>query len=153
MNPNVEAPEAAVTLLGTIALALLLESVKVRPPLGAAALSVPVQEDVPGAFTLDGLQESPVGITEAASTMHAPPGRLEFTTRWTVTILHILGPLIFAAQGDKASAMLTARLTSKTLSTPSVFKSHAFSALPLDAALKETVLAAYVPDTLLFHCA
>jgi hypothetical protein len=142
VNVNVVAPEAAVTLAGTVALALLLDSAMARPPLGAAPLSVPVQAEVPGAFTLDGVQESPVGATAGMSTTHAPPGRLAVTTRWTVAFVHTPAPVMFAVQGDRPSVIFTARLTSKILTTPSAFKSQAFNAPPLDAALKETVLLA-----------
>jgi hypothetical protein len=63
VNPTVVAPAVAVTLAGTVALALLLDSVTGRPPLGAAPLSVTVQAEVPGAFTLVGLQVTLLGVT------------------------------------------------------------------------------------------
>jgi hypothetical protein len=63
VNPTVVAPAVAVTLAGTVALALLLDSVTGRPPLGAAPLSVTVHAEVPGAFTLAGLQVTPLGVT------------------------------------------------------------------------------------------
>jgi hypothetical protein len=61
----VVAPDATVTLAGTVAFALLLESATARPPPGAAPLNVTVQLEVPGAFTLDGEQERFVGVRAA----------------------------------------------------------------------------------------
>ena len=63
--PSVVAPAAAVTLGGTVAFALLLDSATVSPPPGAAPLNVTVHADVPGAFTLPGLQLTPDGTTAA----------------------------------------------------------------------------------------
>ncbi len=57
------APAVAVTLAGTVALALLLDNATASPPLGAAPLSVTVQAEVPGAFTLAGLHVTPLGVT------------------------------------------------------------------------------------------
>jgi hypothetical protein len=57
------APDATVTLAGTAAFAVLLDSATTSPALGAAPLKVTVQVDVPGAFTLDGLQVTPLGVT------------------------------------------------------------------------------------------
>ena len=65
VNPTVVAPAVAVTLAGTVALALLLDSATARPPLGAAPLSVTVHAEVPGAFTLVGLQVTLLGVTVA----------------------------------------------------------------------------------------
>jgi hypothetical protein len=48
-------PAVTATLAGTVMLALLLESVTVAPE-GATAVSVTVQLDVPGAFTVAGEQ-------------------------------------------------------------------------------------------------
>jgi hypothetical protein len=48
-------PAPTATLAGTVMLALLLESVTVAPD-GTAAVSVTVQLDVPGAFTVPGEQ-------------------------------------------------------------------------------------------------
>jgi len=64
----VVAPPATVTLPGTVTFPLLLDSVTASPPPGAAPLSITVQMEDPGAFTLDGAQERPVrplGITDA----------------------------------------------------------------------------------------
>src|SRR5262249_15610793 len=49
------APAATVTLPGTVAAALLLDSVTALPPVGATALSVTVPCDVPPPVTLVGL--------------------------------------------------------------------------------------------------
>ena len=65
VNPAVVAPPVTVTLPGTVAFPLLLESATASPPPGAAPLSVSVQAAVPGAFTLDGLQDTLLGVTEA----------------------------------------------------------------------------------------
>ena len=53
-------PAATVTLAGSVTLAWLSESVTAKPPPGAVPLSVTVQVDVPGAFTLAGLQLKPL---------------------------------------------------------------------------------------------
>ena len=66
VKPTVVAPDAAVTLAGTVASALLLDSATASPAAGAAPLNVTVHEEVPGAFTLDGLQETLLGTTAAA---------------------------------------------------------------------------------------
>jgi hypothetical protein len=50
------APAVTVRLAGTVTLALLLDSATLAPPLGAVALSVTVQVDVPRETTLAGLQ-------------------------------------------------------------------------------------------------
>jgi hypothetical protein len=65
VNPAEVAPEATVTLPGTVAFPLLLDSATASPPPGAAPLKVTVQLEVPGAFTLDGLQDKPLGNTPA----------------------------------------------------------------------------------------
>jgi len=52
----VVAPAPTVTFVGTVAFVLLLDSVTSSPPPGAAAVSVTVQAEVPGAFTLPGAQ-------------------------------------------------------------------------------------------------
>jgi hypothetical protein len=82
VNANEEAPDPAKMLLGTVTVELLLERATVRPPLGAAPLSVPVQVEVPAALKLDGAQERAVGVGVATPlTTHAPLGKLAFTTR------------------------------------------------------------------------
>jgi hypothetical protein len=55
VNEALLCPDPTATLAGTVILALLLESVTVAPD-GAAAFSVTVQLDVPGAFTVAGEQ-------------------------------------------------------------------------------------------------
>jgi hypothetical protein len=50
-------PAVTVTLPGSATLALLSDSVTVKPPLGAVSLSVTVQADVPGALTFAGIQD------------------------------------------------------------------------------------------------
>jgi len=59
----VVAPANTVTLPGTAAFALLLDSATASPPPGATPLRVTVQTEVPGAFTLAGLQATPLGVT------------------------------------------------------------------------------------------
>ena len=58
-------PAATVTLPGSVTLALLSDSVTANPPLEAASLSVTVQVDVPGAFTLAGVQDIPLSTVAA----------------------------------------------------------------------------------------
>ena len=55
-------PAATVTLAGTLTLALPLDKVTANPPVGAASLSVTVQEDVPGASTLAGVQNKLLSV-------------------------------------------------------------------------------------------
>ncbi len=62
---TVVAPDATVTLAGTVALALLLDSATASPPLGAAPLNVTAHAEVPGAFTLAGSQLTPLTVTAA----------------------------------------------------------------------------------------
>jgi hypothetical protein len=67
VNPAVVVPTGTVTLPGTVALALLLESVTAKPPAGATAPRVTVQEDEPGAFTLPGAQLKLFDVTGCKS--------------------------------------------------------------------------------------
>jgi hypothetical protein len=77
VKPPVVAPAATVTLAGTVMLALLLDRPTLAPPVGAAALSVTVQEDVPGETTLDGPHVTPLTITDgvapSAKVLDPPP--------------------------------------------------------------------------------
>jgi len=61
VKPAVAAPAPTITFAGTVALALLLDSVTTWPPPGATLLSVTVHAEVPGAFTLAGEHESALG--------------------------------------------------------------------------------------------
>ena len=65
VNPAVVAPAATVTLPGTVAFPLSLDSATTIPPPPAAPLSVTVHAEEPGAFTLDGLQERLLGTAPA----------------------------------------------------------------------------------------
>ena len=65
VNPAVVAPAVTVTLAGTVAFELLLDNATLSPPPGAAPLSVTVHAEVPGAFTLAGLQVRLLGVTAA----------------------------------------------------------------------------------------
>jgi hypothetical protein len=65
VNPAVVAPDATVTLAGTEASAVLLDSATANPPLGAAPLKVTVHVDVPGAPTIAGEQDRPLSNTPA----------------------------------------------------------------------------------------
>jgi len=58
-------PAATVTLPGTVTLVLLSDSVTANPPADAASLSVTVQVEVPGAFTLAGVQDNPLRTVAA----------------------------------------------------------------------------------------
>jgi hypothetical protein len=64
VNPAVVAPAATVTLPGNVAFPLLLDSATASPPPGATPLSVTVHAEVPGAFTLEGLQDRLLGVTK-----------------------------------------------------------------------------------------
>jgi len=65
VKPAVVAPAPTVTPAGTVALALLLDSVTSSPPPGAAAVSVTVHAEVPGAFTAPGAQFTPLTVAPA----------------------------------------------------------------------------------------
>ena len=65
VKPAVLLAAAAVTLAGTVAFALLLDSATSSPPAGAGAVSVIVQAEVPGAFTLAGVQLTLLTVTGA----------------------------------------------------------------------------------------
>ena len=80
MKVCVVAPEATVTLAGTVTLVLLLASVTAKPDVAAACVSVTVQVDVPGALTVAGLQLS----------------ELSCATGDTVTVVVLLTPLSVA---------------------------------------------------------
>ena len=67
VKPAVAAPAPTVTLAGTAAFALLLDSVTSNPPLGAAAVNVTVQAEDPGAFTVPGVQLTLLSATAAAA--------------------------------------------------------------------------------------
>ena len=74
VKPPVVAPDATVTLAGTVALALLLDSATASPPPGAAPLNVTVHAELPGAFTLDGAQLTLLGVTSVGwMTVIVPP--------------------------------------------------------------------------------
>lgn len=68
-NVALDAPCATVTLAGTVAAAVLLESDTDMPPAGAAALSVTVPCDAVPPVTVDGLTDTAdtVGVVVAAS--------------------------------------------------------------------------------------
>jgi len=65
VNPAVATPAGIVTLAGTVALALLLLRATAKPEAGATALSVTVQAEDPGAFTVLGEQIKPLTVTAA----------------------------------------------------------------------------------------
>ena len=73
------APAATVRVAGTVTLVLLLDRPTLAPPVGAAALSVTVQEDVPGETTLAGLQLTLFTVTGGVALSEKvwdPPPRL-----------------------------------------------------------------------------
>jgi hypothetical protein len=57
VNPALFDPAGTVTLAGTTRLAELLARLTARPPAGATALSVTVQETLPAPTTVAGLQD------------------------------------------------------------------------------------------------
>lgn len=63
VNTAVVSPTGTVTLLGTVAFALLLDRAAENPPIGAAPLSVTVQEEEPAPVKLFGKQFKPVNVT------------------------------------------------------------------------------------------
>ncbi|MBZ5676598.1 MAG: hypothetical protein LAP61_20360 [Acidobacteriia bacterium] len=73
MKLAVVAPAETVTLAGTVAFALLLDSATAKPPVGAALLIVTVHAEEPGALTLVGEQESPLSTGGTWVTAIVPP--------------------------------------------------------------------------------
>jgi hypothetical protein len=74
VKPTLVAAAGTVTLAGTVTEVLLLARVTPKPPAGAAPLKATVQAEVPGAVTLDGLQERPVRVVVTACvTVIVPP--------------------------------------------------------------------------------
>jgi hypothetical protein len=69
VNDALLSPAPTPTLPGTVMLALLLDSVTVAPPAGATAVSVTVQLEVPGAFTVVGEQLKLLGCAVTVSAM------------------------------------------------------------------------------------
>jgi hypothetical protein len=67
----VVAAAAAVTLAGTVKLALLLVKATAEPPVGAGPLKVTVQALVPGPVSEAGLQVRPLTVTGGARLMEA----------------------------------------------------------------------------------
>ena len=65
MNPVLLAPAGTVTVPGTVTLVLLSDTVTANPPADAAPFSVTVQEEVPGALTLAGVQDKPLRVVAA----------------------------------------------------------------------------------------
>ena len=72
VNEPVVVPAGTVTDVGTLTAPLLLDSVTAAPPPGAACVSVTVHEDVPGAFTVVGLHETPLKFVVTPITMLPP---------------------------------------------------------------------------------
>jgi len=64
-------PEPTLTLAGTVMFVLLLDKVTVAPPPGAGAVSVTVQLEVPGAFTVAGEQLKLLGCVVTVNDMVA----------------------------------------------------------------------------------
>jgi hypothetical protein len=77
VTPNVAlvAPAATVTLAGTVAAGLLLESVTCAPPAGAGPFSVTVPVEEPPPVTLAGLRlsEETLGGTTVSEAVWVPP--------------------------------------------------------------------------------
>jgi hypothetical protein len=65
VNPVLVTPAGTVTLPGAVTLALLSDRVTANPPADAAPLSITLQLEVPGAFTLAGEQAKPLSATSA----------------------------------------------------------------------------------------
>jgi hypothetical protein len=65
VNPAVVAPEATVTLAGTVTFALLLARLTANPPLGAAALRVTVHASVAAPVSVPALQLNPLSAAGA----------------------------------------------------------------------------------------
>jgi hypothetical protein len=66
------APALTVTLAGTPTFVFPLVSPTAKPPTGAAPLKVTVQVEAPGAFTVVGLQLSPLNKTGKPTTIVPP---------------------------------------------------------------------------------
>lgn len=74
VKPVLVAPAETVTEAGTVTAPLLLDNVTEAPPPGAPCVRVTVQDEVPGAFTVVGLQEMPLRVgLETPVTVILPP--------------------------------------------------------------------------------
>jgi hypothetical protein len=102
VNAAVVAPAGTVTLPGTVVLALLLESVTANPPAGAAALSVTVQEEDPGVFTVPGEQLKLFNVTGGESCVIAIVAPAPEAAIWALeesvasTLVSVTGTLVLA---------------------------------------------------------
>lgn len=118
VNVPVVAPALTVTLAGTVAFALSLDSATASPPVRAALLNVTVQIEDPGAFTVAGEQTKPLTTGRAARLMLAvllTPSRLavtvaEASTLTVSAVAENVPPLDPAATVKLAGTVNTAEL-------------------------------------------
>jgi hypothetical protein len=103
-------PAATVTLPGSVTLALLSDSDTANPPVAAAPLSVSVQEDVPGAFTLAGVQARLLKAAGGGDWMTvivpvAPEAGIEFAAPVVAeALLSVTGTLVLAVPAAMVKA-------------------------------------------------
>ena len=112
----VVAPANTVTLPGTAAFALLLDSATASPPPGAAPLKVTVHAEVPGAFTLAGLQDTPLGVT-AVTKLTVVFAVCAFKVAVTVAVALLLTVPAVAVKVPLLAPLATVMLAG-TVSTP-----------------------------------
>ena len=140
-------PAATVTFAGTVTFALPLVRVTANPPTGATPLKVIEHADVPGAFTVAGLQLSPLNCT-TGDTVTVAVFTTPLALAVTVTVctlvtvaavavkVSVVAPeetVTFAGTGNPA--LLLVRLTVKPL--------------PVAAFVNVTVQAVVCPDVTL----
>src|ERR1700722_6929087 len=86
VNVALEVPAITVTLVGTTAAALLLESATTRPPAGAAPVNVTVPVDKVPPLTLAGFSDTPDrargGVTPSTTLVVPPAGMVNVDVFW-----------------------------------------------------------------------
>jgi hypothetical protein len=144
VKPPLVAPAATVTLAGTVTLVLLLDRPTLAPPVGAAALSVTVQEDVPGETTLDGLQLTLLTVSIPTTPAVPEPGIDEPTELTAVT----LGTETVAEVSFVAAAMVSVIVARTPLFIAVSFipkTSHAMVPTPLEQTILLLAAVAAAP--------
>jgi hypothetical protein len=155
-NPAVVAPAGTVTLAGTPAtVVLLLDSVTIAPPVGAAALSVTVPVDVLPQGILAGWRLSDVsvaaGVTESCADRVAPPLVPEIVAvvdvvtalAATANVAVVLPAATLTAPGTVATAVL---LLASVTTAPPVGAAALSVTVPIDVLPPRTLVGWRVSD-------
>ena len=124
-------PAATVTEAGTVSAALLSESATTRPPVGAAALRVTVQEVVPPAVTEVGAQESVLGTGSGVTVTEAV---LEVPLPVAVTVTAVLAETAPAVARNEALVDPAATVTEAGTESAALLSESATANPPVGAA-------------------